>query len=1210
MAEFTTAQNKAIDARQKTVLVSAAAGSGKTTTLTERIIRLLTDEKDPRDISSFLIVTFTNASAADLRSKISAAVSEALAKNPSSRHLSRQLLKLGSADICTMDSFYYNVVKENFQNLGVGASSRIIDTNQRTIIMNEILDRLISERYESVGEAFADAMDCFIDSRGRDSACPELIALYEKLSGYPEFLEFLRIDGETLELESRGKYFESRSGRAIAGFCLDFFDYAIPIMEELLYEAQNSDYACYCPSMAYDIDHFKMTREAVRQSDYDLARSAFASYEKVRRGSVGRGKKSDASERFAELQNKMRSEYEGLRDRYFAQSEDACLELLSGNSLFCREIYGLLLEFDRRFSEKKRSLGVLDFGDNKRMTLRLFVNDDLTPTEYAKEFSRRYDAIYIDEYQDTDLVQDTIFKAISRPDNRFMVGDIKQSIYRFRGANPSVFSGYKNSFPDVMQSDGCDECAIYMSENFRCDRGVIDFTNTVSDFIFTRGTNSIGYQPMDALVCSKRIAPEGREQKLPELTMIRTYAANSSAYREDPERYGGKGVELEATYTASRICELLRSNEYCEDRGTLRRIEPGDIAVLARTKAAANEFAAALKKAGVPCSVLGTESYFENPEVLLAICLLNVIDNPQKDVYLAGLLRSPLYGFNLDELARIRRRGDNGLSLYDDICEAAERETGELGEKLKYFMEKLALYREYARTMPVDKLLRFLYFDTDMLSFATPDAGGGDNYAVRERRANLLVLYEYARNFESGSFKGLYSFICFIRDTVEQKQTVEGAGRSGDSNMVKIMTVHSSKGLEFPVCFITSCGKNMHHADRGTVAFSREIGVAAALRDRTGLARLKNPILEAVRQQNALEDSEEEMRILYVALTRARERLYLVGSFKGDGGGDSAAELARAPHPYAVMRAPTWESWISAALCASGEDVCNVRLLEPYEIEEAEHMDMEVSDAESIDEAEVEHFSELFRERFSFTYDERHVSIPAKLSVSRLYPGVLDTSEQESADRRIEIPEIKAAPLFLLEKGKHISAARRGTETHAFMQFCDFELAMKNGVKAEAQRLALRGFIPAESLEIIDLRQLEMFFESDFFASVKSAKHIWREQRFNLLLPASSFTENKETAEALGDARLAVQGVIDLIYEDGKGDLVLADYKTDHLTFEELRTPSLAAKKLSERHREQLSYYRAAVKSIFGREPTRVCIYSLPLGEAVDVETDEISTVD
>ena len=305
------------------------------------------------------------------------------------------------------------------------------------------------------------------------------------------------------------------------------------------------------------------------------------------------------------------------------------------------------------------------------------------------------------------------------------------------------------------------------------------------------------------------------------------------------------------------------------------------------------------------------------------------------------------------------------------------------------------------------------------------------------------------------------------------------------------------------------------------------------------------------------------------------------------------------------MNVSSWDSWISAAVYGR-EDICDLRLLEPYEVSDAVPLERDGAQESAVDSEQVKKYGDIFLERFNFTYDDRHVDLPAKLSVSRLYPGVLDSAEQESADRRIEIPEIKNAPAFLLEDGERVSGAERGTATHVFMQFCDFENAKNNGVEAEARRLAERGFISEESLEIINFGQVKRFFDSRFFKSLSESVSVWREQRFNLFLPASKFTENKETAAALGDTELAVQGVIDLVFEDGNGDLVLADYKTDYLTVEEREDPALARAKLTERHREQLSYYREAVKRIFGREPSRVCIYSLPLGEAVDIETDQI----
>ncbi len=1214
MADFTPAQLSAIDTRGKTILVSAAAGSGKTTTLTERIICRLTDEKAPADISRFLIVTFTKAAAADLKSKISSALGAELAKNPANRHLQRQIIKLGSADICTIDSFYLSVVKENFEILSLPARMSMMDESELAAIKLRIMGEVIEDFYEEKKEAFRPLMDCFMGSRGMHEAEEPLIKLHNTLSGYPDFLEFLRKNADELKKEAKMPFFSTRAGKCIADHCLKFLGHSKKIYADALGEINSDDKAAaaYGPAFTYDSDHFEKTRETIISGTYNEAARLFKDYSKIPLKSLRSC--SDTLEEFKDLRKELYVKYEKLGNDFFSYSEETLSDDAIKMSELCMMLYELLCEFEKRFSEEKRSRNASDFTDNKRFALKLFLDGDGNPTELAGEYSKKYDEIYIDEYQDTDIVQDRIFDAISNGKNRFMVGDIKQSIYRFRGAKPSVFADYKNSFPLLAASDGSDSAAIYMSENFRCDNTVIKITNLICGFIFRKGPNSIGYIDSDDLVFGKKITPEGRSMAKAELSVIRAYTKTALDKMTDEERAENKGDggELEVRYVVSEIARLLSDpNEKCEDKGSLRPLRPSDIAILTRGNAAANAFAKALSDAGIPCSARTTVNYFENPEVLLIMSLLNVIDNPQKDVYLAGVLRSPLFGFDMGDLIMIRKSASESGSLFDDLISASkETEDASLRKKIEFFLSKLELYRSMARLLPIDKLLRYLYSDTLILSYVGGDEEN-DDMCVSERRANLLLLYDYARRYEAGSYKGLYSFIGYVNDIIESKQTVEPPATSGTSNVVNVMTIHNSKGLEFPVCFVSYIQKSMRSKQTTvSIEFDNDLGIGLKFGTESGFATIENAIHRSLLLKNEHEEIEEEMRILYVAMTRARERLYLTGHVNSDTWERKAALNAKYSDEYSIIKCSSYLDFIATsynAMSDEDKEFLNVKRLQPKDIPLTEDIEYQSDKATAEEEKEVKEKGaslKLFKKRFEFEYEYSHLSrLPAKLSVSKLFPRALDDTDEEIGN---ELTNLREKPAFLLPKAEKASGAERGTATHTFMQFCDFERAERHGVDEELALLCENGFISRESAALVNTYQLKKFFTSRFYKEFKGiiagGGKTWREQRFNIEMPASLFTEDKEFKSKIEDERITVQGIIDLVFVDKDGKITLCDYKTDHLSEEELASPALAAKMLRERHGTQLSYYKEAIKQIFGKEPSKICIYSLPLGDAVDID--------
>lgn len=1234
--KWTDAQRSAIDVRGKTVLVSAAAGSGKTATLTERIIRRLTDEENPADISRFLVVTFTKASAADLKKKISKALGKALAENPSNRHLAEQMVRLGSASISTIDSFYYGAVKQNFDVLGLPPSLRVLDDTLLVPMREKTMESVIEDFYEKYrggenenenenendnengGGSFREFMDIFLDSRGESYAAAELLSLYDRLSGYADFTEFLAKNAKNMRADAEKPFLCGVAGGELKKITVPFVEHfasvfgdALGIIETLGDKEQKK----YKNTYAYLYKHFTDVKKAIAADDMNEAVRLFSNFSVP---PVGRERvKSELLEYHEGERNKLKDEYGKFRDGYFRAREDGMRAALLENARNVEWAYKVLSEFRERFSAAKLAVMGCDFSDCKHFALILFVDGDGFPTPLAREYANRFDEIYIDEYQDTDAVQDLIFASIARAGGRFMVGDIKQSIYRFRGANPSTFAGYKNTFPPLDKAGKSYDASIYMSHNFRCDKPIIDFTNRVCGALFRGGRNSVGYTAEDDLRFGKRTVKKDGEFTKVKLGALVKCAAPRNGTEEDKARAKKINENLEERYIASEIIRLLSDGrELCEDGGVMRRIEPRDIAVLTGTNKKADVFAKFLRDAGIPTVSRTSVRYFENAEVLLALSLLKVIDNPRKDVYLAGVLRSPLYGFDIDDLARLRK-ANSGISLYDDLLataaatalEAEETETvpEALRSKIGYFTEKLALYRREARRLGTDRLLHFIYSDTRMMSFAGGDEESAPNAA--SRRANLLMLYDYACTYEKTGAGGLYGFINYIDGIIESDGKVEPPATESAENAVDVMTIHASKGLEFPICFIASAESDFFpKCASGLVSFDREIGVGTTFGEETGFVKRVNPIKNIIDGKNRDSEVEERMRVLYVALTRARERLYISAGVSANTV-ESIVKGAEKSDIYTFM---SCRSFLKFILTALGDRYDRPSDCFEFFSAEAGDIPKEVKydgkkAAGKTNAASAEREAAIAAElekRFDFEYPYSYLSeLPAKMSVSKLYPGVLD-DEADGVPTEKEKVTLRTLPAFLVPTEERAGGAERGTATHTFMQFCDFENAKKYGVRAEKERLCALGFLSPEIAELIDEEQLSRFFISDFFAELSASREIYREQRFNLRLAASLFTEDVSREKLLGGETVVVQGVIDLVFRRADGTLVLCDYKTDYLTEAEKRNVRLAKKKLTERHAAQLSYYRLAVREIFGAEPSRVCIYSLPLGDAVDIETD------
>ena len=1210
--QWTSAQRAAIEIKNKTLLVSAAAGSGKTSTLTDRIIDTIIKNEDA-DISKMLIVTFTRAAATELRDRIFKALSERLAYDPRNKRLNEQLIKLGSANISTIDSFYLNIIKQNFTALGISASARIVDTSELDVLKKKIIEDVIDSFYDSEPE-FPFFAECFIRTKSVYRLSDPLLKIYSSLLSCPEGIDFLKqtADGLSNYVSNKTDLFKTPYGDAIKLELIPQFEYYAKVLEDarLNAEANSEIIGKRVDTYKYEAAFAKGVYDALRGgSDYDALRELFMSYEPPKMGSIVRGASDDEDGLFYKSErDKIKKKIMDIRDNIFIRNSDALFEDMSITAGHVYMLYGVISAFHTRLCEEKKRRNLMDFDDIKRYAYQLLVNPDGTPTEAARRYSLQFSDIYIDEYQDVDLVQDLIFSSIAN-NNRFMVGDIKQSIYSFRGAAPKVFANYRERFynfdPNAESTPPADisEVSIFMSENFRCDESVIKFTNLICSRLFGATADSIGYTSSDDLRFHKR--PPHADQ-VAEVAVILTDSEDAEDQNDgdDEESSCGSSApekieneEYEAEYIAEKIYSLIGKEKLANGN----TVVAGDIAILYRSSKMVSYLSEALAKRGILCSEGGGDDYFENPDVLLVLSLLNTVDNPHRDIHLAAVLCSPLFEFTLEELITVRKRVSSSYSLYDALLERALSDDG-LGHKCRSFEEKLSALRSSALSLPVDRFLRVI-FESDIF-VSSGLLSDRDKYGDG---GNLLRLYDYARTFESGSFKGLYNFIEFINDLIENDKKLEVAPKEKCPERVTLTTMHHSKGLEFPICFICGTGKKKNmKALYESLIYSNSVGVAMKLSDDAGFSRVNTPMREAIYMSKFIDEIEEEMRILYVALTRARERLYITATQRSDADTLMRNAKMRAKYTcrYTMTHCMSFIDWILIPFADDTADLssCTLKILRPdeYCLTEASDVSEEAGEKAQRPEPDAALLSHL-REKFAFSYGYAKLTrIPAKLTVSRLSPSILDENDRSAgltAEIKTAVPDF-----FISGKTQRASAAERGTATHLFLQFCDLANARRVGVAEELARLVNEKFIPQNIADIIYTDELEKFISSPLADKILASTDMIREQRFNILLPASDFSENEEFKSLLTDEALAVQGVIDLILIDSNGDVELYDYKTDRLSPQELADDASAKAKLNRYHALQLSYYAHAVELMFGRRCKRVCIYSTHSAKLYDVD--------
>ena len=1167
---WTPGQRDAIEARGGTLLVSAAAGSGKTAVLVQRVIERLTDERHPTDADRLLVVTFTKAAAAEMRDRIAAQIALLLEEDPYNVRLQRQQILLARAQISTIHSFCSELVRENFYKLGVSPDFRILDDAEMTLLRNDAMAQVLDEYYALSDPSFLELVDAF--SAGRDDAriVSTVETLYEFVRSHPFPERWLREKAALYREEIPAS--QTIWGETALRYAADAVAYAIALTQNAL-SLMRQDEAiekAYHDAYASDLASLLDLQARIAQKDWNGL--AFAcgdfTYEKLK---PLRGYGDDP------LKNKLtasRKEVKATVEKLaglFQESELECAADIARLAPLVAKLFEVTVRFGETLDRLKQERRAADFGDLEHWALKLLVRD--TPegavrTPEAEELAARFDEIMVDEYQDTNEAQDMIFRAVSREEsNLFFVGDVKQSIYSFRQAMPQIFLRRRAAYPPYDRTRDVYPASIALDRNFRSRAGVTGAVNFVFRQLMSVQTGDLDYGEGEELIPGASYPPSAEPDT--QLDII-------DLSKGDEEEM----VRVESRHIAERIHRMMAEGLLVTEDGVQRPAGYHDFCILLRSaNRYAKEYAKELQRLGVPAWADTGGGFFAAPEVAVAVSLLRVIDNPMQDIPLLSVLMSPIYGFTPDDLADIRIR-ERKEPLYIALVRAAQEGDGRATQVLRDIEE----YRALAATLPSDRLINLVYEKSGYPDLVQAMANG------ELRLANLRLLLEYAKKYEGSGFNGLSGFVRMLDRLEQQDADLASASTVGGAEVVQIMSIHRSKGLEFPVCILAGCSRRFNK-ERGDVLLHPELGFGVKLRDPETGARVTTLPREAAALEIDRGEMSEELRVLYVAMTRAKEKLLLVTTVKDAEKtlGKLASRLTEEPRlqPYVVRSASCISDWL--LLCAmrhpdggtlremaaalpgvtvSCDTPWAIRIVSPPAAEE--QGETEEEEPALPDQALLRQL----RSELDFVYPYAGLrGVPTKVAASDL--AAEPFSFQYAATAR---------PAFLSKQG--LTPAERGTALHQYMQFCDYETA-RTQPERECERLVKQGFLSREEGDAVEMNRVQAFFASPLAQRILHAKQVLREYRFTVEIPSGEVQPG--LPETLAGEPVVMQGAVDCAFEED-GSLVIVDFKTDH-------TKDEAA--LWERYRAQLALYRRALAVCTGLPVKECLLYSFYLNREI-----------
>ncbi|MBD1380625.1 helicase-exonuclease AddAB subunit AddA [Metabacillus arenae] len=1203
-SQWTDDQWKAIASNGQDILVAAAAGSGKTAVLVERIIRKIISKENPTDVDRLLIVTFTNASAAEMKHRIGEALEKALKANPASLHLRRQLTLLNRASISTLHSFCLNVVKKYYYMIDIDPVFRIADQTEAQLLIDEVLEDLFEEEYaKENNECFFDLVDRYTSDRSDHDLQTLVRAIYDFSKSHPKPATWLEGLVESYDVKEGTELYE-----------LPFFQYVMndielqllgcreKIVQALELTRKPGGPAPRAVNLEDDLMQINQLLEASGSwSELGKRISAFT----PTRLKACKGEEYDKAliNQVTELRNFVKDQVQKLRDELFSRNERQYIQDLKELKSPIQTLIKLVKEFGERFETVKKEKGIVDFSDLEHFCLQILSDDS---SDAARYYRSQFVEVLVDEYQDTNLVQESILQLVTKDGeetgNLFMVGDVKQSIYRFRLAEPMLFLEKYKRFKQSGENSGL---RIDLSKNFRSRSEVLDGTNYLFKQLMGEKVGEISYD-QDAELKLGASYPDDEQMKT-ELLMVERQKDIAEEDHLEFNLEELETVQLEARVMAQKIRELIAQPFpiYDGKTGQTRNIQYRDIVILLRSMPWAPQIMEELKKQGIPVYANLSSGYFEATEVAIMMSVLKVIDNPYQDIPLASVLRSPLIGLNENELAVIRtfdKKGTYYAALKAFLQSGSHKN---VQEKVNHFYQMLQKWRDFARKGSVSDLIWQIYRDTKFNDYVCGMPGG------KQRQANLRALYDRARQYESTSFRGVFRFLRFIERMQDRGDDLGAARALGEKeDVVRLMTIHSSKGLEFPVVFAAGLSRQFNMMDLNKkYLLDKELGFGTKLIDPR--LRISYPTLPliAIKKKMKIELLSEELRVLYVALTRAKEKLYLLGTLK-----DAEKTLnqwqASASHEEWLlpdllrMQAKSYLDWIGPALIRHRDSELlrengSTFLDEIYKhpskwkitlMKEstllAASADEKEADEEMMDalaegkKVKVEGaYKQEVQNRLNWNYPHLFLSkLRSKQSVSELKRQKALEEDEYSDQSLVKTegsPILYRRPSFMQKNS--LTAAEKGTAMHTVMQHINLSNPVtKDSLHNTVNLLVSKEILTEEQADALSISRLFHFFETSAGKRLTQSNQVEREIPFSLAVPVSELNEmNEEQKEVV-----LVQGIIDCLFEDEDG-LVLLDYKTDRIYgkfpggFEEAKPVLLL------RYEAQIALYSKAVEQIY-----------------------------
>ena len=1173
---FTSDQQKVIDLHHRNILVSAAAGSGKTAVLVERIIQMVCNEESPVDIDKLLIVTFTNAAAAEMRERISQGIAKQLKLHPQSEHIERQAALLHNALITTIDSFCLYLIRNHFHEIGLDPAFRVADEGEVKLLKQDVLSELLEERFADKSEKFLNCVEFFCPG-GRENILEEMILdFYTFAMSYPwpeEWLEARKKDYyietvEQLEDSDVGRYALKYLQNMLNG-CADSLKQAINLCQE-----PDGPYM-YGELLEREYDLLEKLASCNRLKEYESLIFAvdFARLPSKKDNSVSPEKREKAKD----LRNGVKDCLKELQSVFFARSLASYVKQLQASSPYMEELVDLTLEFMHRLGAKKQEKKILDFHDMEHFALQILINRDageMVPSLVAKEYREHFAEILIDEYQDSNLVQEYLLKVISGEEigryNRFMVGDVKQSIYKFRLARPELFLEKYDTY--TLEEGKCQR--IDLSKNFRSRKEVVDTVNHVFSRIMSREKGGIEYDDSAALYVGASYP--GNPSCKSELLLVEKPA------KEDELN----AKQAEGRIIASKIKEL-RTNFRVTDKATgeLRPVRYSDMVILLRSNSGWDEeLKEVLQKEGIPVYISSKTGYFSATEVQEILQFLRVLDNPGQDIPLFGVMKSVFGGFSEDEIAGLRA-GNKKESLWRAVKESAL-------EKVIAFREMIERYREYTVYMPIHELLQKIIEDFSYLHYVAAMPAGG------KRKANVEMLFTKAKAFESTSYYGLFHFVRYI-EQLEKYDVDFGEAELVDENadLVRIMSIHKSKGLEFPVTFVAGMSKRFNMQDaNASFLMDMDMGIAADyvnVKERTKSKTFRRAVLSRKMKEDNL---AEELRVLYVALTRAKEKLIMTASVS-NAAERVENELGTAADGMKIMEYLNAGSYLDLVLPVLDETVADISIYDSEELfaeEMLEQLDLDQK-KELLHEAAIHgdaNIMQRLKDRFEQKYQFEHLAnLYTKTTVSELKIAAM-AEKDEAAFHTFEEKEVERyEPAFRREK-EAVSATVRGNAYHKVMELLDFETIYqgegpKKNLSSFLEEQVHQGALSEEYKNAVKERKLLNFLNDPIAHRIREAQKkgcLYKEQPFVFGITAGRLDQAFPEEE-----KVLIQGIIDLFFVEEDG-IVLLDYKTDRVQ---------TGQELWDRYETQLDYYEEALCKVMNLPVKERILYSFALEKCV-----------